>query len=71
MSNNQMIWYVSHPCTIKHKTRFLKIELNAFSNSGHMYGNLEKKIQIISQMHEMVRKIIQFIRKPLFWDMSV
>ena len=32
--------YVSHPCPIKHKTRFLTIELNAFSNRGHIYGHL-------------------------------
>ena len=36
--------FVSHPCHIKHKALFLKIELNAFSNSGHIYGHCEKKL---------------------------
>ena len=34
--------YVSHPCQIEHKTLFLKIELNAFSNRGHIYSHSEK-----------------------------
>ena len=38
--------YVSLPCPIKHKTPFVKIELNAFSNSNrrHFYGHFEKKL---------------------------
>ena len=51
--------HVSHPCQIKHKTLFLKIELNAFSNRGHIYGHFEKKNSNISKINEMVRKINQ------------
>ena len=36
--------YLSHPCQIKHKILFIKIEINAFSNRGHiMFGHFEKK----------------------------
>ena len=35
--------YVSRPLAIKRKTLFLKIELNAVSNRGHIYGHFEKK----------------------------
>ena len=51
-------------------------EKNFFSKLSWMHFLIEdtvilkKKIQI-SQINEMVRKISQFIRKPLFWDMSV
>ena len=62
---------VSHPCQIKHKTLFLKIELNAFSNRGHIYGHFVKKNSHISKINERVRKIFQLIWKPLFKDMSV
>ena len=34
---------VSHSCPNKHKTLFLKIELNALSYRGHFYGHFEKK----------------------------
>ena len=46
LGQNKNSSYVSHPLTIKRKTLFLKIELNAFSNRGHIYGHFEKKIQI-------------------------
>ena len=36
--------YVLRPLAIKRKTLFLKIELNAFSNTGHIYGHFEKKL---------------------------
>ena len=44
-----LLIYVSHPLAIKRKTLFLKIELNAFSNRGHIYGHFEKKIIQISR----------------------
>ena len=44
--NSDLNVYVSHPCQIKHKTLFLKIDLNAFSNRGHIYGHFENKNQI-------------------------
>ena len=40
---------VSHLGEIKHKTLFVKIELNAFSYRGHMYGHFKKKIIQIPQ----------------------
>ena len=40
---------MSHPCGIKHKTLFVKNELNAFSDRGYVYGRFEKKIIQISQ----------------------
>ena len=35
---------MSRPLAIKQKTLFLKIELNAFSNRGHIYGHYGKKL---------------------------
>ena len=34
---------VSHPCGIKYKTLFIKIDLNTFPNRGYFYGHFEKK----------------------------
>ena len=38
---NCPLQFLSHPCQIKHKTLFLKFELNAFSNRGDI--SFEKK----------------------------
>ena len=38
------IKYVSHPGGIKHKTLFVKNELNTFSDRGYLYGHNEKKL---------------------------
>ena len=41
----QCIEFVSRPLEIKRKTLFLKTELNAFSNRGHIiYGHFEKNV---------------------------
>ena len=58
---------------MKQKTLFLKIELNSFSNRGHIYSHFEKKKIQISQIYEMVRKISQFIRYHCFeiWALKV
>ena len=48
-SQREELIYVSHPCPIKHLTLFVKIELNAFSNIGHIYSHFEKKKNQISQ----------------------
>ena len=40
---------MSHPCPIKHKTLYIKIELSAFTNRGHFFGHFEKKIIQISK----------------------
>ena len=40
---------MSHLGEIKHKTLFVKIELNAFPYGGYIYGHFEKKIIQIPQ----------------------
>jgi len=58
---------VSHLGETEHKTVLLKNEVNALSNKGYFYSHFEKKeFSNISKINEMVRKIIQSIRKPLF-----
>ena len=59
--------YVSRPLAIKRKTLFLKIEFNAFLIEDKSTVFEKKRYYSnISKIKEMVRKLSQLIRKPLF-----
>ena len=66
---------MSHLLAIKRKTLFLKIELNAFSNRGHIYDRFEKKSNI-SKINEMGEENKSIYKKTTvlryerlkFWD---